>query len=80
MVTWSAAGGNLATSDVDSRFTSAGTTAWFDNRAWFGDVSAGEDRVYYSSQTTIATWGVNDFYQFDERVVAMVAMKSFFST
>ena len=77
MVTWSAAGGNLATSDVDSRFTSAGTTAWFDNRAWVGDVSAGEDRVYYSSQTTIATWGVNDFYQFDERVVAMVAMKSF---
>jgi len=76
-LSWAASGGNQATADVDSRFTSAGATAWFDNRAWFGDLSSGEDRVWYSSQTDITTWGANDFYQFDERVVALVAMKSF---
>ena len=76
-LSWAASGGNQATANVSSRFTSAGCVAWFDNRAFWGDLSSGEDRVWYGSQTDLTTYGANDFYQFDERVVAIAPMKSF---
>ena len=45
---WSAAGGNLAAADVDSRFTSCYHVKFWNNRAWWGNTNDAEDAIWKS--------------------------------
>jgi len=78
-IKWTAAAGNAAALDVDSRFTSAGTCVFWDNRAWFGNTAGGtgaEDKTFYSDSVDIETWGVNNFFLTDGPVTALMPLKT----
>ena len=78
-IKWTAAAGNAAALDVDSRFTSAGTCVFWDNRAWFGNTAGGtgtEDKTFYSDSVDIETWGVNNFFLTDGPVTALKPLKT----
>ncbi len=79
MLKWSAAGGNLALLDVDSRFTTALACTFWDNRAWFGNLSSGEDRAHMSDSTDIETYGANNFYLTDGPVTGILPVKTYLS-
>ncbi|HCR16991.1 MAG TPA: hypothetical protein DIU35_05865 [Candidatus Latescibacteria bacterium] len=71
LIKWASAGGNIAAWDVDSRFTTAKTVEFWDNRAWAGNLSSGVDRVWYSNLADIETFGANNFFQLGEDVTAV---------
>jgi len=73
IIKW-AASGNLATLDVDSRFTTSEHVEWFDRRAWWGNLSSGANRVWYSDADDIETYGATSFQTFDYDVTGIKAM------
>lgn len=64
LIKWSAAGGNLAAWDVDSRFSTAKWVEWFDNRVWAGNLSSGTNWVWYSDINDPETFGANNYFVF----------------
>lgn len=76
---WSASESNLAVRTCSSRYTTSKIVRFWDNRAWDGNVSAGEDRAYYSSLADIETVGANDFFKTDGPLTGMERTPSFFA-
>lgn len=68
---WTAAAGNIAALDVDSRFTKALCVEFWDNRAWAGNMSSGTDRVWRSDAGDIETWAATAFYTLDQDVTGI---------
>lgn len=66
-----AAGGNAAAADVDSRFTTALTCISFDNRLFWGNLSSGVDRVWRSGTANATEYGANAFYQLGDDVTGL---------
>jgi len=71
LIKWTAAGGNIAAWDVDSRFTWAKHVEYWDRRAWAGNTSSGVDRVWRSDAGDIETFEATAFYQFGEDVTGL---------
>lgn len=71
---WTAAGGNVATLDVDSRFTTAKWVEYWDRRAWWANLSSGVNRLWYSDTDDIETYGALAFYSFDDDVTGIRRM------
>ena len=71
IVKWTAAGGNLATLDVDSRFTTAKHWEFFDNRAFAGNLNVSAGRVWRSDAGDIETWDATAFYNIGETVTGL---------
>jgi hypothetical protein len=65
-------GGAATALDVDSRFTNGRYCAWFDNRAWIGNVSGATGQLWYSDIADIETWGATSFYNFGGIITALV--------
>jgi len=66
-----AAGNNASAADVDTRFTTAKTVAFFDNRLFWGNLSSGVDRVWRSDSADATVYGANAFYQLGDDVTAL---------
>ena len=77
IIKWTAAGGNVATLDVDSRFTWAKHWEFWDNRAWAGNLSVATDRVWRSDLADIETWDDTAFFQIGNIVTGMQKMSNF---
>ena len=71
---WTAAGGNAAALDVDSRFTWAKWTEFFDNRLWMANTSTGTDEIWHSDIADIETWGATSFFQIGEIITGVKAI------
>ena len=56
---WSAAGGNLAAADVDSKFTTAKHVAFWNNRAWWGNTNAAEDAIWRSDTGNVTVYSAS---------------------
>ena len=63
IIKW-AASGNIATLDVDSRFTAAEFWEWWDRRAWAANTNVAADGLNYSDAGDIETWGANALFNF----------------
>jgi len=70
IIKWPASG-NIAALDVDSRFTTAKHVEWFDRRAFWGNLSSGVNRVWYSDTDDIETYGALNFFTFDTDVTGI---------
>ena len=71
---WTAAGGNAAALEVDSRFTWAKWTEFFDNRLWMANTSTGTDEIWHSDIADIETWGATSFFQIGEIITGVKAI------
>ena len=71
LLKWTAAGGNIAAWDVDSRFTWAKSVEFFDNRGWAGNLSSGTDRVWRSDVSDITTWDADGYYDFGSEITGL---------
>lgn len=71
-----AAAGNAALLDVDSRFTTAKWCGWWDNRAWFGNLSSGTRRIWRSDAGDVETYGATAFYTLDEDVTGLIGYRN----
>jgi hypothetical protein len=76
IVKWTAAGGNLATLDVDSRFTTAKWVEYWDRRAWWANLSSGKNRLWYGDTDDIETYGALAFYSFDDDLTGVRRMRN----
>ena len=74
---WTAAAGNVAALNVDSRFTTAKHWEFWDNRAWAGNLSSGTDRVWRSDLADITTWGATSFFQTGDIMTGMRKMSNY---
>ena len=74
LVKWTAAAGNIAAYDVDSRFTYAKWWAWWDGRVWAANNSVSADQTNYSSNVDIETWTAADFFALTTDVTGIAAM------
>ena len=63
-----AASGNISALDVDARFTTAKHVEWWDRRAWWSYLSSGKNRLWWSDQDDVETYGSLNFFTFDEDV------------
>ena len=66
--------GNAAALDVDSRFDKAKHVAWWDNRAWFGNVNGIPGRVWYSDPGDIETYGATAFYNVGAAITGLAEL------
>ena len=73
---WTAAAGNIALLDVDSRFTWSKHLAYWDNRIWHGNTSAGTDRVYRSDSGDIETIGATSFHTVDQDIDGLAPFRN----
>ena len=71
MMKWTAAGGNVAAMDVDSRFTWAKWVEFFDNRVWMANTSTGTDEIWHSDIANIDTWAALSFFQIGEIITGV---------
>ena len=62
--------------DVDSQFTTAAHVAFWDNRAWWGNVDTNYDRLFYSDIADIDTVGATSFYQFGHPITALISTRN----
>mgnify|MGYP003658852860 CR=1 FL=1 len=76
LVKWTAAAGNVTAITVSSRFTWATFAEWWDGRVWAGNNSNSTDQVHFSSNTSITTWGANDWFAIGENMTGMRAFGS----
>ena len=68
--------GNAAALDVDSRFTTADHVAFFDNRVFFGNTNANEDRVWYSDAGDPETYGASSFYNLGSPITGLQPLQN----
>lgn len=59
---WSASGNLTDTGLTGQRVSWATWVEWWDSRVWLGNTSAGTDRSYHSSNISITSAGVNDWF------------------
>ena len=70
-IKWVGGSSDCAALDVDSRFTTAEHTAFFDNRVWMGSTNSDKDRVWYSDIGDPETWGASSFFNFGSPVTGI---------
>lgn len=68
---WTGAAVNVATLDVDVRFTWAKFVEFADRRVWWANLSSGVNRVWYSDTDDPETYGANNFFSFDEDITGI---------
>jgi hypothetical protein len=65
---------NLTLLDLDSRFTTALHTVFWDNRLWMANTNANVDRLWYSNLADIETWGATSFYNLGSEILGLAAV------
>lgn len=80
LVKWTAAAGNITAMTVSSRFTWATFAEWWDGRVWAFNSSStiagdgfGVGQANFSSNTSLTTWGANDWHAIGEYGTGMKA-------
>ena len=68
---WTGAGDNLANITMPGSASWAKHCAYWDNRLWLGNTSVNDDRVWYSGNDDVDTWGGNSNYDFGAPVTAL---------
>lgn len=71
IIHWTNPTAGLATLDVDTRFTTARHVEWWDRRAWWANLSAGVNWVWFSGSDLIETYGATDYFIMDDDVIGM---------
>jgi len=74
-IKWTGAG-NAAALGVSSRFTTADHVAFFDNRTWFGNTNANEDRLWYSDAGDPETYGATSFYNLGSPITGLQPLQN----
>ena len=73
--------GNFAASDVESRFTAAGTVAHFNNRGWWGSTTTSGtvqyDRLWYSDLADNTSIPAKNNIDFGSPIIALVPLREF---
>ena len=77
IIKWTAAGGNIAALDVDSRFAWAKYWDFWNNRAWAANASTGTEDVWRSDVGAIETWGSTSFFQLGTICTGIRSMSNF---
>ncbi len=75
-IKWAAAAGNIASANLDSRFTNAKWCEWWDNRLWYGHTNANEERVWFSNLLTPETIGATSFLNFGVAVTGLKGLRT----
>jgi len=60
-IKWTGGSANAATLDDSSRFTKPKWVAFWENRAWVGNINGAADRIWRSDAGDIETWGSLSF-------------------
>lgn len=68
--------GNAAALNLDGRFTTAKSVAWWDNRLWLANTNANDNRIWRSDILDIETWGASNYYNVGEEITALVPMQN----